>query len=199
MGSVCWNHYLLTRHRWELTGPIISYTARGANIATNRLSLVRKDAYMEETMGPAQMPLCVWALDEVATRRHCLARLWTLWDSRGNECAAVRVVYDWAVDNLPPTQEKQQWKRYIYLWIAYAPFEEMQMKDLDRASQVYQTSPVLFSFWFVYAAVSLIMLISTPGITYYSVFLREFIVVGTIRNYYMQVIYIDRLLCSTII
>ena len=43
------------------------------------------------------------------------------------------------------------------------------------------------------------MLISTPGITYYSVFLREFIVVGTIRNYYMQVIYIDRLLCSTII
>eukprot|EP00978_Attheya_sp_CCMP212_P005345 scaffold11961_cov44-Attheya_sp.AAC.1 len=55
------------------------------------------------------------------------------------DAAAVRDVYERAVANLPPAQEKQHWKRYIYLWIYYALFEEMQMKDLDRASQVYQT------------------------------------------------------------
>lgn len=55
------------------------------------------------------------------------------------ETSTVRDIYERAVANIPPAQEKQYWKRYIYLWIYYALYEELQMKDLDRASDVYQT------------------------------------------------------------
>lgn len=52
--------------------------------------------------------------------------------------AAVRDVYERAVANLPPAQEKKYWKRYIYLWVYYATYEEMKMNDLDQASKVYE-------------------------------------------------------------
>lgn len=35
-------------------------------------------------------------------------------------------------------QEKRHWRRYIYLWIYYAVFEELTTKDIERARQVYQ-------------------------------------------------------------
>ena len=50
---------------------------------------------------------------------------------------SVRDVYERAVGNVPPAQEKRYWKRYIYLWIYYALYEELGMNDLDRASEVY--------------------------------------------------------------
>jgi len=55
------------------------------------------------------------------------------------EASTVRDIYERAVANIPPAEEKQYWKRYIYLWIYYALYEELEMKDLDRASAVYQT------------------------------------------------------------
>jgi len=55
------------------------------------------------------------------------------------DATSARDVYERAVANLPPTQEKNHWRRYIYLWIYYALYEELTMKDLERASQVYQT------------------------------------------------------------
>jgi len=50
----------------------------------------------------------------------------------------VRDVYERAIAQIPPTQEKRHWRRYIYLWIFYALFEELEAKDIDRARQVYQ-------------------------------------------------------------
>jgi len=55
------------------------------------------------------------------------------------EASSVRDVYERAVANVPPAEVKQYWKRYIYLWIYYALYEELEMKDLDRAADVYQT------------------------------------------------------------
>lgn len=49
----------------------------------------------------------------------------------------VRDVYERAVAQLPPSQEKRHWRRYIYLWIFYGLFEELQARDLARAGQVY--------------------------------------------------------------
>jgi crooked neck len=50
----------------------------------------------------------------------------------------VREVYERAIANIPPSmEEKQLWKRYIYLWIYYALYEELQRHDLDRASKIY--------------------------------------------------------------
>ena len=54
----------------------------------------------------------------------------------------VRDVYERAVAQVPPAPltgapSKDSWRRYIYLWIYYAVFEEWENRDLDRASQVY--------------------------------------------------------------
>ncbi|KAI1638181.1 cell cycle control protein [Biscogniauxia mediterranea] len=50
----------------------------------------------------------------------------------------VRDVYERAVAQIPPTQEKRHWRRYIYLWIFYAIWEETEAKDIDRARQIYK-------------------------------------------------------------
>lgn len=49
----------------------------------------------------------------------------------------VRDVYERAIAQMPPSQEKRHWRRYIYLWIFYAMYEELEMRDFDRAAQVY--------------------------------------------------------------
>ncbi|KAJ5794183.1 RNA-processing protein HAT helix [Penicillium paradoxum] len=50
----------------------------------------------------------------------------------------VRDIYERAIAQIPPSQEKRHWRRYIYLWIFYAIWEEMEAKEMDRASQIYQ-------------------------------------------------------------
>jgi crooked neck len=51
----------------------------------------------------------------------------------------IRDVYEKAVAQVPPTQEKRHWRRYIYLWIFYAIWEELEAKDIERARQIYDT------------------------------------------------------------
>lgn len=51
---------------------------------------------------------------------------------------AIRMVYDQAVANIPPVADKRFWRRYMYLWIYYAVFEELQAGDVTRAREVYQ-------------------------------------------------------------
>lgn len=50
----------------------------------------------------------------------------------------VRDIYERAIAQIPPSQEKRHWRRYIYLWIFYAVWEEMEAKDMERAGQIYQ-------------------------------------------------------------
>ncbi|KAJ8508048.1 hypothetical protein ONZ45_g9645 [Pleurotus djamor] len=52
----------------------------------------------------------------------------------------VREVYERAVAQVPPGGEKRHWRRYIFLWLDYALFEEIETKDYDRARQVYHTA-----------------------------------------------------------
>ncbi|KAJ6597040.1 pre-mRNA-splicing factor CLF1 [Mycena vulgaris] len=56
------------------------------------------------------------------------------------EAATVRVreVYERAVSQVPPGGEKRHWRRYIFLWLDYALFEEIETKDFARARQIYQ-------------------------------------------------------------
>jgi crooked neck len=51
----------------------------------------------------------------------------------------IRDVYERAVAQVPPTQEKRHWRRYIYLWIFYAIWEEMEGQDVERTRQIYTT------------------------------------------------------------
>jgi crooked neck len=50
----------------------------------------------------------------------------------------IREVYEAAVGVVPPSQEKRFWRRYIYIWLNYAVFEEEVAEDLARAEQVYE-------------------------------------------------------------
>ncbi|XP_048448554.1 crooked neck-like protein 1, partial [Rhincodon typus] len=71
----------------------------------------------------------------------------------------VHEVYERAIANVPPIQEKRHWRRYIYLWINYALFEELEAKDPEKTRQVYQACLELiphkkFTFaklWLLYA------------------------------------------------
>ncbi|PNW73155.1 hypothetical protein CHLRE_14g621000v5 [Chlamydomonas reinhardtii] len=50
-----------------------------------------------------------------------------------------REVYERAVAQLPPSSaEKRFWRRYIYLWVKYALFEELDCADPDRTRDVYR-------------------------------------------------------------
>lgn len=41
-------------------------------------------------------------------------------------CRPALQVYERAISNVPPAPEKRYWQRYIYLWIKYALFEELE-------------------------------------------------------------------------
>ncbi|PKI83079.1 Clf1p [Malassezia vespertilionis] len=71
----------------------------------------------------------------------------------------VRQVYERATAQVPPAYEKRLWRRYIYLWLRYALFEELDTKDLELAKKVYATAVSIvphreFTFaklWLAYA------------------------------------------------
>ena len=54
-----------------------------------------------------------------------------------NDIDKCRSVYDRAVRNVPTVAEKRFWRRYVYLWIYYAVFEELVANDRVRTRAVY--------------------------------------------------------------
>ncbi|KAF8346034.1 pre-mRNA-splicing factor CLF1 [Amanita rubescens] len=52
----------------------------------------------------------------------------------------VREVYERAVAQVPPGGEKRHWRRYIFLWLNYALFEEIETKEYDRTREIYRTA-----------------------------------------------------------
>ncbi|KAK5168312.1 NineTeen Complex (NTC) component [Saxophila tyrrhenica] len=58
-------------------------------------------------------------------------------EESGGDPARVRDVYERAIAQLPPSQEKRHWRRYIYLWIFYALYEEFNQPADERAAQIY--------------------------------------------------------------
>lgn len=59
-------------------------------------------------------------------------------EETGQDADRVRDVYERAIAQIPPSHEKRHWRRYIYLWIFYAMYEELEMRDTERAAQVYE-------------------------------------------------------------
>uniref|UniRef100_A0A0D9XIM9 Suppressor of forked domain-containing protein n=1 Tax=Leersia perrieri TaxID=77586 RepID=A0A0D9XIM9_9ORYZ len=59
--------------------------------------------------------------------------------TNGDKTNRIRDLYKRAVANAPRTPAaKRHWRRYIYLWIKYALFEELDAKDVQRARAVYR-------------------------------------------------------------
>ncbi|PHH53087.1 Pre-mRNA-splicing factor clf1 [Ceratocystis fimbriata CBS 114723] len=51
-----------------------------------------------------------------------------------------RDVYERAIAQIPPVEEKRYWRRYIYLFIFFALFEEEIAQDIPRAHEVYKVA-----------------------------------------------------------
>jgi len=49
-----------------------------------------------------------------------------------------REVYERAISNVPPNQEKISWRSYIHLLMKYALYEELDAGDMERARDVYR-------------------------------------------------------------
>ena len=47
-------------------------------------------------------------------------------------------MYERAISNVPPAPEKRYWQRYVYLWIKYALWEELDAGEPERAREVYR-------------------------------------------------------------
>lgn len=60
-------------------------------------------------------------------------------EESSRDAGRVRDVYERAVAQVPPTREKRHWRRYIFLWIFYAIWEETEGQDVERARQIYTT------------------------------------------------------------
>ncbi|KAG6516889.1 hypothetical protein ZIOFF_020263 [Zingiber officinale] len=59
-------------------------------------------------------------------------------EENGGNKDMVRELYERAIANVPPAEEKRYWKRYIYLWINYSLYEELDAQDMDRTREVYR-------------------------------------------------------------
>ncbi|KAK3995427.1 hypothetical protein QBC44DRAFT_25817 [Cladorrhinum sp. PSN332] len=60
-------------------------------------------------------------------------------EESGGNADRVRETYERAIAQVPPTQEKRHWRRYIFLFLFYAIWEEKEAKDDERARQIYDT------------------------------------------------------------
>uniref|UniRef100_A0A2C9JXA3 Crooked neck-like protein 1 n=1 Tax=Biomphalaria glabrata TaxID=6526 RepID=A0A2C9JXA3_BIOGL len=60
-----------------------------------------------------------------------------LLESDGN-MEQIRDTYERAIANIPPSQVKRHWRRYIYLWINYALYEELEAEDPERTREVFK-------------------------------------------------------------
>ncbi|KAJ2851641.1 NineTeen Complex (NTC) component [Coemansia brasiliensis] len=58
-------------------------------------------------------------------------------EESAGEVGRVREVYERAIANHPAVLQKPLWRRYIYVWLFYALFEETIARDIERARQVY--------------------------------------------------------------
>lgn len=52
------------------------------------------------------------------------------------EVNKTREIYERAIASKPPVMQKRYWRRYVYLWIYYALFEELQTGDVEKARKV---------------------------------------------------------------
>ena len=50
----------------------------------------------------------------------------------------VREVYERAIANFPPGDQKRHWRRYIFLWLYYAVFEEIEAQVSETIGELVQ-------------------------------------------------------------
>eukprot|EP00123_Amoebidium_parasiticum_P012254 comp21226_c0_seq1/m.28880 comp21226_c0_seq1/g.28880 ORF comp21226_c0_seq1/g.28880 comp21226_c0_seq1/m.28880 type:complete len:692 (-) comp21226_c0_seq1:5-2080(-) len=59
-------------------------------------------------------------------------------EEAGGDFDRVRETYERAIANIPPAPEKRLWRRYIFLWVYYAVFEELVAEDMERTRAIFK-------------------------------------------------------------
>ena len=72
----------------------------------------------------------IWTSDAFLTNVHLISSVGE------GEVEVVRETYERAVANVPISKDKHYWRRYIYLWINYAVYEELDAQDIARTREV---------------------------------------------------------------
>ncbi|OAF68272.1 Pre-mRNA-splicing factor CLF1 [Intoshia linei] len=71
----------------------------------------------------------------------------------------IRELYEIAISNVPNHESKKLWKRYVYIWIKYAIYEEVITKEIEKSREIFNTlidliPHKMFTFgkvWLMYA------------------------------------------------
>ncbi|KAJ4974527.1 hypothetical protein NE237_007701 [Protea cynaroides] len=102
-------------------------------------------AEFEERCKETERARCIYkfALDHIPKgRAEDLYRKFVAFEKQYEETVGnkerIREVYERAIANVPPAAEKRYWQRYIYLWINYALYEELDAEDMERTREVYR-------------------------------------------------------------
>jgi len=61
-------------------------------------------------------------------------------EEEAGDVEKVREIYERSIARVPPVSDKKYWRRYIYLWLFYAQFEEIVGEDFSRVRNVYETA-----------------------------------------------------------
>jgi crooked neck len=60
-------------------------------------------------------------------------------EEEADDVERIREIFERSIAKIPTKRDTNIWKRYIYIWLFYAQFEELVAKDSDRAKNVYLT------------------------------------------------------------
>lgn len=55
-----------------------------------------------------------------------------------SDLARIREIYERAIASRPPLNQKRFWRRYIFFWLNYALFEELEAGDIPKTRSVYE-------------------------------------------------------------
>lgn len=65
-------------------------------------------------------------------------------EEEAGEVDRVREIFERSLARVPSGRDKRNWRRYVFLWLFYAQFEETVSEDIHRARRVYETAVKLF-------------------------------------------------------
>ena len=132
-----------------------SASARAASTSTRSITFprIRRGGYTSRSCSSRSSTAIArrsrtWfsASDGCSTRRRCAPIPPTTtcglttpeMEESNGDVEKTREVYERAIACVPPASEKRYWRRYIYLWINYALFEELEAQDAERTREVYR-------------------------------------------------------------
>lgn len=61
-------------------------------------------------------------------------------EEAAGDTSRIRDLYERAIAQVPDSVDKRDWRRYIYLWLNYSLFEEIESKDYERVRAVFKSA-----------------------------------------------------------